>query len=55
MIGGILLMILGYIIMASDTDAYGFGAKGLTIGPIIVLAGLIVEIAAIFYSPKKKA
>lgn len=55
MIAGVLLMVLGYFIMASDTEAYGFGTKGLTVGPMIVLAGLIVEVVAIFYSPKKKA
>jgi hypothetical protein len=53
MIGGILLMVIGYFIMASDTEAYGFGTKGITIGPLIVLAGLVIEVAAIFYTPKK--
>lgn len=55
MIAGVLLMVVGYFIMASDTEEYGFGTKGLTVGPLIVLLGLIVEIAAIFYSPKKEA
>ena len=55
MIGGVLLMVLGYFIMASDTEAYGFGTKGLTVGPMIVLLGLIIEIVAIFYTPKKQA
>jgi hypothetical protein len=55
MVAGVLLMVLGYFIMASDTEQYGFGAKGLTVGPMIVLLGLIVEVAAIFYTPKDKA
>jgi uncharacterized membrane protein len=55
MVAGVLLMVLGYFIMASDTEQYGFGTKGLTVGPMIVLIGLIVEIAAIFYTPKNKA
>ena len=55
MVAGVLLMVLGYFIMASDTKQYGFGTKGLTVGPMIVLIGLIVEIAAIFYTPKDKA
>lgn len=54
MVAGVLLMVLGYFIMASDTEQYGFGTKGLTVGPMIVLIGLIVEIAAIFYTPKNK-
>ena len=53
MIGGILLMVIGYFIMASDTEMYGFGTKGLTVGPLIVLSGLVVEIVAIFYTSKK--
>jgi len=53
MIGGILLMVLGYFIMASDTEMYGFGTKGLTVGPLIVLSGLVIEIVAIFYTSKK--
>ena len=53
MIGGILLMVIGYFIMASDTEMYGFGTKGLTVGPLIVLAGLVIEIVAIFYTSKK--
>lgn len=55
MVAGVLLMVIGYFIMASDTEQYGFGTKGLTVGPMIVLLGLIVEVAAIFYTPKNKA
>lgn len=55
MVAGVLLMVLGYFIMASDTEQYGFGTQGLTVGPMIVLFGLIVEVAAIFYTPKNKA
>lgn len=55
MVAGVLLMVLGYFIMASDTEQYGFGTRGLTVGPLIVLLGLIVEFVAIFYSPKKSA
>ncbi|WP_018342969.1 DUF3098 domain-containing protein [Cytophaga aurantiaca] len=55
MVAGVLLMVIGYFIMASDTTQYGFGPKGLTVGPMIVLLGLIVEVAAIFYTPKNKA
>jgi uncharacterized membrane protein len=53
MVAGVLLMALGYFIMASDTEQYGFGTKGLTVGPLVVLLGLIIEFVAIFYSPKK--
>ncbi len=55
MLAGVLLMVIGYFIMSTDTNRYGFGDNGLTIGPMLVLAGLIVEVYAIFYTPKKKA
>ena len=53
MVAGVLLMVLGYFVMASDTEQYGFGTRGLTVGPLIVLLGLIIEFVAIFYSFKK--
>ncbi|MFN6944402.1 MAG: DUF3098 domain-containing protein [Cytophagaceae bacterium] len=53
MLIGLGLLALGFIIMSSDKEEFGFGTLGLTIGPIIVLAGFIVEIFAIMYQPKK--
>lgn len=54
MIVGILLIIIGFIIMANDSEQYGFGFMGLTLGPIIVMSGFIVEFFAIVYKPKSK-
>lgn len=54
MIIGILLIIIGFIIMANDSEQYGFGFMGLTLGPIIVMSGFIVEFFAITYKPKSK-
>lgn len=54
MIVGILLIIIGFIIMANDSEQYGFGFMGLTLGPIIVMSGFIVEFFAIVYRPKSK-
>jgi hypothetical protein len=55
MLIGILLLAFGFIIMASDTETHGFGFAGLTLGPIVVLSGLVLEIFAIMYHPKSKA
>lgn len=52
MLAGIGLLILGFFIMTLDTEPYGFGFLGITLGPIIVLAGFIVEFFAIFYNSK---
>ena len=54
MLIGILLIIIGFIIMANDSEQYGFGFMGLTLGPIIVMAGFIVEFFAIVFKSKSK-
>lgn len=51
MIGGVLVLILGFIIMASDSGD-GFGTTAMTVGPIIVLIGLIAQFVAILHRPK---
>jgi len=53
MLTGILLLILGFIVMSIDREEYGFGFLGLTLGPIIVMAGFAIEIIAIIYKPKQ--
>ncbi|MEM9324215.1 MAG: DUF3098 domain-containing protein [Bacteroidota bacterium] len=53
MIGGLLLLALGFIIMTLDQEPYGFGFLGLTLGPIVVMLGFLAQFVAIFYKPKK--
>ncbi len=52
MIAGILILFLGFIIMSLDTEPYGFGFLGLTLGPLVVFTGFIIQFFAIFYKPK---
>jgi hypothetical protein len=40
--------------MSLDKDPYGFGFMGITLSPIIVLVGFVVEIFAILHTPKEK-
>jgi hypothetical protein len=54
MIIGILIISLGFFIMTLDKADYGFGFLGITLGPIIVLTGFIVEFFAIFAKDKNK-
>lgn len=54
MILGLVLLVVGFAIMAMDKEPYGFGFLGLTLSPIIVLTGFITEIFAILYTPKQK-
>ena len=53
MVIGLVVLILGFTIMSLDQDTYGFGFLGLTLGPIIVVIGFIIEILAILYTPKE--
>jgi steroid 5-alpha reductase family enzyme len=54
MLIGILILIVGFVIMSLDTEPHGFGFLGITLGPIVVMAGFIFEIFAILYNPKKE-
>lgn len=53
MLIGIAILIAGFTIMTLDTEPYGFGRIGLTVGPIIVMAGFIIQFFAIFANSKK--
>jgi len=54
MVIGLAVVTVGFITMALDTEPHGFGVLGLTIGPIIVVAGFIVEIFAILHRPSDR-
>lgn len=52
MIGGICLILMGFIIMSQDKETFGFGFMGLTLGPVIVFLGFIAQFFAILYKKK---
>jgi len=52
MLVGIGTLILGFVIMSLDNEPHGFGFLGLTLGPIIVMAGFIIEFFAILHKKK---
>lgn len=54
MLVGIALLIIGFIIMANDSQPYGLGFNGITLGPIVVVTGFITELFAITRKPKTK-
>ncbi len=54
MIIGLVTLIAGFVIMSSDSEPYGFGLLGLTVGPLVVMAGFIIEIVAILQKPDGK-
>jgi hypothetical protein len=51
MIIGIVTLIVGFTVMSLDNQQHGFGFLGITLGPIIVMAGFIMEIYAILHKP----
>jgi len=54
MVIGLITLVLGFTIMSIDKADYGFGFFGITLGPLIVLAGFGVEIFAILHRPDQK-
>lgn len=53
MIAGVLALVLGFVIMSLDNTQHGFGFLGLTLGPIVVMVGFIIELFAILHKPSK--
>jgi uncharacterized membrane protein HdeD (DUF308 family) len=53
MISGVVTLVLGFIIMSLDNEQHGFGFLGLTLGPVVVMAGFVIEIFAILHKPSK--
>jgi hypothetical protein len=45
---GIGIMVLGFFVMTLDKEPFGFGFLGITLGPIMVLIGVITPIFALF-------
>ncbi|WP_081670927.1 DUF3098 domain-containing protein [Sporocytophaga myxococcoides] len=54
MLIGIAFLIIGFITMSKDDQPHGFGTLGLTIGPLFLLIGFIIQFVAIFYKQGKK-
>jgi hypothetical protein len=52
MLIGIGILILGFTIMTLDTEPYGFGFLGITLGPTIVIIGFIFQFFAILHKSR---
>jgi len=53
MLIGIAFLIIGFTIMSFDTHPQGFGFMGLTLGPVIVMLGFLIQFVAILHNPQK--
>ena len=54
MIIGVAIIIVGFTIMSLDSEPQGFGFLGLTLGPIVTVAGFLFEIYAILHKPEEQ-
>ena len=52
MLAGIGLVLAGFFIMSLDKAEFGFGFLGLTLGPVVVMGGFVLEFFAILARPK---
>ena len=52
MLIGIAVILAGFLIMTFDSTEFGFGFLGLTLGPLVTIAGFIIEFWAILRKPK---
>ncbi|MGC6429109.1 MAG: DUF3098 domain-containing protein [Flavobacteriales bacterium] len=59
MIGGLFLIVLGYFLMSGggsdDPNIFSyeiFSVRRLTIAPILIILGLVIEVFAILYKSK---
>lgn len=52
MLAGIVTLAIGFFIMTLDTEPYGLGFLGITLGPLVVLAGFALEFFAIMAKDK---
>ncbi|SFD92620.1 DUF3098 domain-containing protein [Spirosoma endophyticum] len=52
LLAGIGIILAGFFIMSLDKEEFGFGFLGLTLGPIVVMSGFVVEFFAILVKPK---
>ncbi len=51
MLIGLAVILTGFIIMSLDGEEFGFGFLGLTLGPIVTVAGFVIEFWAVLRKP----
>ena len=54
MIIGLVVLAIGLMIMTLDGEEFGEGFVGITLGPLVVLAGFGIQFYAIFTDDEKK-
>ncbi len=49
MLSGVAVLVFGFILMSLDKADYGFGFLGITLGPLVVMAGFGIQFWAILH------
>lgn len=49
---GLAVLVLGFVVMSLESAAHGFGFMALTLAPVLILLGFIIQFFAIFYQDK---
>lgn len=47
------ILIIGFILMSADSETFGFGFLGITLGPLVLLGGFVFAIFAILFNQKR--
>lgn len=53
MLVGLIVLAIGFLTMASGTEKDVFERQQMTLGPIILMIGFLIQFVAILYKPKK--
>jgi hypothetical protein len=53
LIAAVITTFSGFIVMGMETAEYGFGALGLTVGPLFIFAGIALGFVSIFIKNKE--
>jgi len=53
MLIGMAIIVAGFAIIGLDGEQHGFGFMGITLGPIVTLAGFLFQFYAIFHRPQQ--
>ncbi|GAB4337638.1 MAG: hypothetical protein OHK0038_16120 [Flammeovirgaceae bacterium] len=54
MLIGLAVLLTGFVLMSVDKETFGFGFLGLTLGPLVVMAGFAMQFFAILQNDEKK-
>jgi Protein of unknown function (DUF3098) len=52
---GLAVLAIGFFLMTTSKEQYGFGTVSMTVGPVMLVVGFIIEFFAIMVRNRPKA